>query len=119
MATLYPDYSLQALLDLNGHIYFLENGKFWVKFAVHMVYPTKYIPHGISYSLTLHDHHNKRVVGFDNAHDCLPKSKNHRAKKIKWDHIHKKENVYYYEFNSPAQLLVDFWATVDELSGGN
>jgi hypothetical protein len=26
----------------------------------------------------------------------------------------KKERVYYYEFDSPAQLLMDFWATVDE-----
>ena len=31
-------------------------------------YPKPEIPHGIRYNLTLHNRHNKRVMGFDNAH---------------------------------------------------
>ena len=40
-------------------------------------------PHGIKYCLTLHDKDNKRILGYDNAHDCLPKLRRYRAKKEK------------------------------------
>jgi len=106
------DYELQTLLDLDNKVYYLEDGS-WVKFEAKKVTPTKHIPHGVKYSLTLHDKNNKRIVGYDNAHDCLPKRRNYRAKKVKWDHVHKRERIYYYEFNSASQLIDDFWETVD------
>ena len=111
------DYELQTLLDFDGYAYFIESGRFWVKFEVHRIDPTKYAPHGISYSITLHDAYNIRIVGYDNAHNYLPKRKRHKARKITWDHIHKREKVFSYEFDSASQLLEDFWNTVNEFLG--
>jgi hypothetical protein len=108
------DYELQTLLDFNGYTYFIESGRYWVKFEVHRIDPTKYVPHGISYSITLHDAYNTRIVGYDNAHHYLPKRKRHKAKKITWDHIHKREVVSSYEFDTASQLLEDFWNTVND-----
>jgi hypothetical protein len=107
------DYDLQTLLDLSGHVYYLEGGKCWVKFSACRVVPSEFIPHEIKYSLTLHDRNNTRIVGYDNAHDCLPKSKPYRARKVTWDHVHKKEKVEPYEFDSASQLMDDFWKTVN------
>ena len=58
---------LESLLDLNGMCIAQEGGH-WVKFDVFEVIPSPHIPHGISYSLTLHNKYNQRVMGFDNAH---------------------------------------------------
>jgi hypothetical protein len=107
------DYSLQTLLDLNEIRYYIKSG-YWVKFEVSRVTPTKYAPHGIKYSITLHDSNNIRIVGYDNAHKYLPKSKKHKVKKATWDHVHKKERVYPYEFDSASRLIEDFWDTVNE-----
>lgn len=52
-----PD-GLSVLLELNGYTYRLDKG-FWVKFEAYLVNATDHIPHGISYSITLHDRHNK------------------------------------------------------------
>jgi hypothetical protein len=54
--------SLDALLDLNGEILPMDNG-YWTKFEVFRVKESKHIPHGIKYSLTLHDKYNKRIFG--------------------------------------------------------
>ena len=48
------DETIETLLDLNGERYYLDNG-YWVKFEAHKAKPTKHIPYGIRYSLTLHD----------------------------------------------------------------
>lgn len=56
-----------ALLDLNGEIIAINDYTF-VKFDVQRVEVTPYRPHGIKYSLTLHDKHGQRLIGFDNAH---------------------------------------------------
>jgi hypothetical protein len=89
----------------------MGNG-YWVKFEVWRVKATKHIPHGIRYSLTPHDDHNVRIVGYDNAHNCLPKTKKYRARKETWDHVHEKRRTYPYEFDSASQLLEDFRNTV-------
>jgi hypothetical protein len=106
------DYGLQTLLDSDGEIYSITNG-YWVKIEARKVTPTEHIPYGIKYSLTLHDKHNERIIGYDNAHDCLPKTSNYRAKKITWDHVHKKYKVSFYEFSTAGQLMEDFWKAVD------
>ena len=107
------DYGLQTLLDLDGIVFYMEDG-YWVKFEARKVEPSRFIPHGIRYSLTLHDRNNTRIIGYDNAHDCLPKSRQYRAKRIVWDHIHKTNKVSPYAFDSAIQLLADFWKTVNE-----
>ena len=111
------DAQLQTLLDLDGMIYPLENG-YWVKFRAQKVEPTSRIPHGISYSLTLHDRNNTRVLGYDNAHGIKRKKKGRKkyaARKLSWDHKHHQSEVAEYHFESASQLLIDFWENVDRI----
>ena len=75
------DASLDTLLDLDGEIFPMDNG-YWTKFEASRVIPTPQIPHGIRYSITLHDRNNTRVLGFDNAHTLKPKKKKYGARKI-------------------------------------
>jgi hypothetical protein len=102
---------LENLLNLHGEVFPMDNG-LWVKFEAYEVEPTKSIPHGVRYSLTLHDKNNHRVIGYDNAHS-FKSSKKYGAKKESYDHIHKKMDIVAYEFESVAQLLEDFWKSVD------
>lgn len=110
---------LETLLDLNGLSYRLDNG-FWVKFEAYLVDPSEQIPHGVRYSLTLHDRHNARVVGFDNAHGCqLPRRKRFAGRRLVWDHRHPfAEKAVPYEFASAAQLIEDFWIEVERITQG-
>jgi len=108
------DESLETLLDLDGEIFPMDNG-YWTKFKVRTVVPTPQVPHGIRYSLSLHDRNNTRILGFDNAHALKPGKKNYSGRKIAWDHAHKVERVFPYEFESAGQLLEDFWLAVDEV----
>ena len=109
-----PDYTdLETLLNLDGITYRLDNG-YWIKFEAHSVQPNEHVPHGLSYSLTLHDRHNTRIIGFDNAHGGhSPRRKKYGGRKVTWDHKHRCEMVMSYEFESAAQLLIDFWSEVD------
>lgn len=108
------DGSLDTLLDLNGEVFPMDNG-YWTKFEANRVEPTIQIPHGIRYSLTLHDRNNTRILGFDNAHAHKTKKKKYEARKVTWDHKHKTEKVYNYEFESASQLLEDFWDAVEQI----
>jgi hypothetical protein len=64
----------------------------------------------------LHDRNNTRVLGFDNANYVKPpRKKGYGGRKIAWDHKHKKEKIYSYEYESAGQLLEDFWAAVEEM----
>jgi hypothetical protein len=108
------DSSLETLLNLDGEIFPMENG-YWTKFEATKVETTLQIPHGVKYSLTLHNQNNIRVLGFDNAHAFKPKKKKYGARKITWDHKHKMNKVTPYEFESAGQLLEDFWVAVEEI----
>ena len=108
------DASLETLLDLNGEIFPMDHGH-WTKFEAYRVEPTKQIPHGIRYSLTLHDRNNTRILGFDNAHAHNPRKKKYGARKVTWDHKHKMDKVHGYEFESASQLIKDFWEAVDDI----
>lgn len=108
------DIGLDTLLHLDGEVFPMENG-YWTKFEVKQVPADKRIPHGIRYSLTLHDRSNRRIFGIDNAHGFKPRRKKYSAGKTTWDHQHHREKVVPYEFESPASLLEDFWNTVERL----
>ncbi len=99
------------LLELNNEIFYLENG-YWVKFAAWCVERSEAIPHGIRYSLTLHNQHNQRILGYDNAHPFQAKE-GFAAKRQIWDHRHEKNLVKEYVYTSAADLLTDFWQAVD------
>jgi len=103
------DFGLETVLDLNGEIFPMENG-FWIKFEAYKTEPMGHIPHGIKYSLTLHDRNSTRILDFDNAHLYKPKRRKYGARKVTWDHLHKIEEIHSYEFESASQLLEDFWA---------
>jgi len=108
------DDALVDLLNLDGEIFPMDNG-YWTKFEVWQVDPEPHVPHGIRYSLTLHDRHNRRVLGFDNAHAIRPARKAYRARKITWDHVHKCERVWPYDYESASGLLEDFWREVERI----
>ena len=108
------DPGLETLLDLDGEVFMVGRG-YWTKIDACRVTPSKEVPHGIRYSLTLHDSSNQRVLGFDNAHGIKPKRKKFGARKVTWDHKHSGVNVENYEFESAGQLMEDFWAAVNEI----
>lgn len=102
---------LENLLNLHGEVFPMENG-YWVKFEAIQVEMSSSIPHGIKYSLTLHNSRNHRVIGYDNAHS-FKSTKKYAAKKETYDHIHKQMDIVPYEFESAAQLMEDFWKSVE------
>jgi hypothetical protein len=103
------DHSLELLLDLDG-LNFAQEGGFWIKYEVSAVEKTSERPHGIKYSLTLHDPQGKRIFGIDNAHRPKkrrgPAAKSTRPKAA--DHMHRDRREYIYEFDGAETLLVDF-----------
>lgn len=89
---------------------------YWTRFEVRRVTPTPQRPHGIRYSLTLHDRRNKRVLGFDNAHAVRDERKGRfQARRVQWDHMHDRDRISHYQFHSAEALLEDFWSAVDEM----
>ena len=109
-------FDIEYLLNLNGEIFPMDDG-YWTKFEAYQVKPNIHIPHGIKYSLSLHDRNNTRLVGFDNAHAVKPRKKKYGARKVTWDHKHQQENITLYEFETASQLLEDFWAAVEKYLG--
>lgn len=109
-------HELRHLLDLDGERFQMGRG-YWTKFDVKLVKPTEQVPHGIKYSLTLHDHSGRRLLGFDNAHG-LKRSKAHANRRVVWDHRHDQERVTAYEFISAGKLLEDFWLQVSKVLAG-
>ncbi len=110
------DETLATLLNLNGEVFPMGNG-YWTRFEVWLVDPEPHIPHGVRYSLSLHDRYNRRILGFDNAHAIRPAKKGYAARKICWDHRHNREKVLPYEYESAGQLLEGFWLEVEKIMG--
>lgn len=109
------DFSLANLLELDGIRYLIdESHGLWVKFQAKRVTKTKERPHGINYSLTLHDRANNRIMGFDNAHAV--KDKSYKNSSTSYDHWHRggEDKGKKYNYKSAGKLLEDFWAEVDK-----
>jgi hypothetical protein len=87
-----PDLGLETLLDLDGSILEQESG-YWIKIEAGQVPMSQHAPHGIRYSLTLHDKYGTRVLGYDNAHAVNTPKK----------------------FKFAGRLLEDFFAEVDRV----
>ncbi|SPS00207.1 hypothetical protein CBM2634_B160093 [Cupriavidus taiwanensis] len=63
------DRSLDTLLDLDGLLFVIDDESLhWVKIVVRTCPVSQERPHGLRYSLTLHDRMGCRLLGFDNAH---------------------------------------------------
>lgn len=110
------DSGLDTLLELDGQIMVVDSaGKHWVKFIVKKVDPSPKRPHGLSYSLTLHDKIGARLVGFDNAHSVSTGSGPGKRTSEQHDHKHRIRTVKPYEYTDAAALLTDFWTEVDKV----
>ncbi|WP_449106827.1 toxin-antitoxin system TumE family protein [Pseudomonas mohnii] len=110
------DYALDTLLDLHQQI-LVQEGGYWIKIEAHQVLPSEHIPHGIRYSLTLHDGNGTRVLGYDNAHSVKPSKFKYAGQVLPYDHKHRssEDKGVPYEFKDPQQLLQDFFADVDRV----
>ncbi len=109
---------LKVLLDMNGQFPLANDGIIYTKFDSKEVKPSIHIPHGISYSLTLHDRElgitsgSTRIFGLDNAHGGKFAKNRYISRKIEWDHMHKFNRVYDYTFVDCEQLLNHYWENV-------
>ncbi len=113
------DRSLDALLDLDGATLVIDEHAHVVRFVVRRTDVTEARPHGLSYSLTLHDRTGRRLIGFDNAHAVeRPGGKFVEQPRV-YDHVHrgKDDEGRPYTFESPGKLIEDFWAEVDRILG--
>ena len=106
---------LETLLDLDGSI--LDQGSgYWIKIEAWRVEPDDDVPHGIRYTLTLHEPYGKRILGYDNAHTVkLPKKFKHAGRRLPFDHKHRhrSDKGVPYEFENALRLLEDFFNDVD------
>ena len=112
----YNDPTIEWFLELDGTIHFVdERCKYRVKIEAKRTDATPERPHGLSYSLTLHDADNQRILGFDNAHPVRarkgPGGKKHRYH----DHRHHYDKTRVYHFVDTATLITDFYKAVDRI----
>jgi Family of unknown function (DUF6516) len=108
------DESLDRLLDLDGFLAEVGGG-FWVKIVARRVPPDAARPHGVSYTLTLHDPGGRRVVGIDNAHVVrLTRGPAGRSSTAR-DHLHRGESVRGYVYRNADTLMDDFWREVEAI----
>ncbi|WP_232464542.1 toxin-antitoxin system TumE family protein [Bordetella genomosp. 8] len=102
------------MLLLDGETFVADvAGKAWVKFEVKRVRACRHRPHGIKYSLTLHDENGERMLGFDNAHPVKEGGGPGARTRIEYDHKHKSSRVRFYTYMDAATLLSDFWTEVE------
>ncbi len=111
------DAGLATLLDLHDQV--IDQGQgFWVRIEAWRVEPGRHIPHGIRYSLTLHEPYGKRILGYDNAHAVKPPGRHRFAgTRLPYDHRHRhaSDKGVPYAFRDAHQLLADFFTEVDRV----
>lgn len=76
------------------------------------------IPHGVRYSLTLHEPYGGRILGYDNAHAVKPPGKfKYAGTRLPYDHRHRhvSDKGVPYAFRDAYQLLSDFFTEVDRV----
>ncbi len=109
------DSGLRNLLDLHDSI--LDQGDgYWIKIQAWTVAPSIDVPHGIRYSLTLHEPYGKRILGYDNAHRVKPHKKfKYAGQRLPYDHKHRHatDMGVPYSFVDAHHLLNDFFAEAD------
>lgn len=116
-------WDLRTLLDMSGQRGQRGQrgevgGVYWFRIEAHAVPVTPAVPHGAKCSPTLHAPHGPRTFGIDNAH--APKVSGERkgpgrVRRVTYDHQHVGGRVAFYEYVSAADLLMDFWASVDAI----
>jgi hypothetical protein len=107
------NHTLEFLLGFDGRIHYLEQA-YWLKFEAKRIGPTAERPHGLRYSLTLHDPNGKRLIGFDNAHGVPALGSHFQKSSVEHDHWHRTadDEGRPYRFTTVIQLINDFEAGV-------
>lgn len=111
------DRALEALLDLDGQTVIVDEVGHVTRFSVRRMVPTEVRPHGLAYSLTLHDRTGRRLLGFDNAHAVeRPGGKFVEQPRV-YDHVHRgpRDAGRPYKFVNAGKLVEDFWLAVDRM----
>ena len=102
------DHELAFLLSLDGHVFQMASG-YVVKIEARTIAATKNRPHGLKYSLTLHDPANRRIYGMDNAHGIRRQTEyDHR-------HVYGRRKIVRYAYRGVADLLSDFYREVERI----
>lgn len=111
------DPGISTLLDLHGQV--LDQGDgYWIKIEAWRVEVSAHIPHGVRYTLTLHEPYGKRILGYDNAHAVKPTKRfKFAGHRLAYDHKHRhiSDKGVPYEFQDAFQLLTDFFQEVDRV----
>lgn len=111
------DAGIATLIDLHDQIIDQGNG-YWIKIEAWRVESTLFIPHGVRYSLTLHEPYGGRILGYDNAHAVKPPGKfRYAGMRLPHDHRHRhvSDKGVPYAFRDAHQLLSDFFTEVDHV----
>ena len=114
---MHEDPGITTLLELHNQVIDQGNG-YWIKIEAWRVTASSDIPHGIRYSLTLHEPQGKRILGYDNAHAVKPHNKfKYSGMRMPYDHKHRhvSDSGEPYEFKDAHQLLSDFFLEVDRV----
>lgn len=102
------DHDLEFLLDLDGQEFRFASG-YRVRISAQRTQTTAGRPHGINYSLTLHDPRGRRLYGLDNAHRVG------RRREFDHRHVYGGNRVVGYVWRGPAELLDDFYREVERI----
>lgn len=102
------DPELEFLLSLDGFEYRFAVG-YRVKLSARRVAATPGRPHGVKYSLTLHDPAGRRIYGMDNAHRAG------RRREFDHRHVHGARRTTGYAWRGAAALLDDFYREVERI----
>jgi len=102
------DYELEFLLSLSGQEFRFASG-YSIKVKPVRAAPTSGRPHGIKYSLTLHDPRGRRIYGLDNSHRVA------RQREFDHRHVYGARRAVGYRFRGPAELLEDFYKEVTRI----
>ena len=103
------DHELEVLLSLDGLEFQFAMG-YLVRIAARPVEPTSARPHGVRYSLTLHDPAGARIYGLDNAH-----SSRRRRGELDHRHVYGRRRIVAYVYRGPIELLEDFYREVERI----
>ena len=103
------DHDLAFLLSLDGLEFQFVAG-YVVKIEAREIKATRHRPHGIKYSLTLHDPSGRRIYGIDNAHGVgrRPPDFDHR-------HVYGTRKAVPYAYRGHVGLLEDFYREVERI----
>jgi len=104
------DHELEVLLSLDGLEFQFAAG-YRVKIEAQRVTATRGRPHGVKYSLTLHDERTgRRIYGLDNAHAV-----SRRRHEFDHRHVYGRQRIRPYAYTDPAALMADFYREVERI----